>query len=405
MVLRCGTNMIYSVDDFDIEPFYQSVKADPFLRGFTDGVGRFHDLPTLDKTRLRALIQQNFDLGTEKKGVYLQRTSGTLEESVLIPVDPFENFRQREILIAKLKEERLVEPTDIFVNLFNYKHLYRSASLLDYILEHAGATSVGLGAITPDEYVVNFMRMLKVNGLVGSPSRINQLANYCKAQGLKFPIRKFLFGGEVLPDYFLSNIREQFGVEQIIGLYGAMEIGTFGYSDYSKWGNRYKILTDMIYAEIENPDGDGFGNLVITNKIKKRFPIVRFRLGDIGRLRKEGDVTWFEWKKRGDYGFRIQQTYVFQDMITPLVKDFGRYQIQLSLGERSRTKVRMVVSGSDIVPDKVAHLEAQLRKTIGIAESEYELEVVATSNESDFIMNSVSLKTPLLVDNRKTIRA
>lgn len=397
--------MLYSIDNFDIQSLYEELKDDPFLKGFTDGVRDFHDLPTLDKAGLRTLIQRNFDLGREKRGVYLQRTSGTLEESVLIPVDPFENFRQREILIGKLQEERLVEPTDIFVNLFNYKHLYRSASLLDYILEHAGATSVGLGAITLDEYVVNFMRILKVNGLVGSPSRINQLANYCKARGITFPIRKFLFGGEVLPDYFLANIREQFGVEQIIGLYGAMEIGTFGYSDYSKWGNRYKILTDMVYPEIENPDSDGFGHLVITNKIKRRFPIIRFRLGDIGRLRKENDATWFEWKKRGDYGFRVQQTYVFQDMITPLVRDFGRYQIQLSLGEGNRTKIRMVVAGGDVGPEKLAELEARLRRTIGIAESEYQLEVTPASSEGDFVMNPVSLKTPLLIDNRKQIRA
>lgn len=397
--------MFHAVDNFDIQTFYQKVKDDPFLRGYTDGVAFFHDLPSLDKPKLRALIQQNFNLGSEKKGVYLQRTSGTLEESILIPVDPFENFRQREILIARLQEERLVEPTDIFVNLFNYKHLYRSASLLDYILEHAGATSVGLGAITPDEYVANFMRMLKVNGLVGSPSRINQLANYYKAQGATFPIRKLLFGGEVLPDYFLSNIREQFGIEQIIGLYGAMEIGTFGYSDYSNWGNRYKILTDMVYAEIENPDDDGFGHLVLTNKIKTRFPIVRFRLGDIGRLSKEDGATWFEWKKRGDYGFRLQQTYIFQDMITPLVKDFGRYQIQLSLVDGNRTKVRMVVAGQGVDRDAVRRLESQLRKTIGIAESEYALEVVTAVNESDFVMNPVSLKTPLMVDHRKTIRS
>ena len=112
----------------------------------------------------------------ERSGVYLLRTGGTLSEALLVPIGIDENRTQRQAMADHLRAAGVFTPTTVAVNLFNYKHLYRSASIFDDLLERCDSTSIGLGAITPDEFVVNFCRLLGPDTVVGTPSRLYQLA-------------------------------------------------------------------------------------------------------------------------------------------------------------------------------------------------------------------------------------
>jgi phenylacetate-CoA ligase len=385
-----------------LNEFVEKVKGNPFLNGFIKNDSTYESLPIMDKTVLRQLIADNFKLQEEEKGVYLQRTGGTMSESLLIPVDPFENYKQRDILVAKLKAESLIEPRDICINLFNYKHLYRSASLLDYIIEHCEATSVGLGAITPDEFVYNFAVTLHANTLVGTPTRVLQFANYVLENGLNIKFRKFIFGGEVLTNQFLQTIKEVFGIEKIIGLYGAMEIGTFAYTDYLAYPGKYKLLDDLILVDVENPDELGFGNILITNKVKERFPVLKYRLGDVGRVYKENNETWFEWKKRGEYGFRLLQVYIFEEMLNPILNEFARYQIKISFNDLGKSKLEFLITPYQDKMVDFKKLEADLRVILTISKSEYEL-ILIKAEHHDYFVNPVSQKSPLLIDHRNKV--
>ncbi len=394
--------MSYQKNTDLLNEFVEKVKGNPFLKGFIKSDSTYESLPIMDKTVLRQLIGENFKLQEEQKGVYLQRTGGTMSESLLIPVDPFENYKQRDILVAKLKAESLIEPTDICINLFNYKHLYRSASLLDYIIEHCEATSLGLGAITPDEYVYNFASALHANTLVGTPTRILQFANYVQENGLKLKFRKFIFGGEVLSNQFLQTIKDVFGVEKIVGLYGAMEIGTFAYTDYSAYPGKYKLLDDLILVDVENPDEFGYGNILITNKVKERFPVLKYRLGDVGRVYLENNETWFEWKKRGEYGFRLLQVYIFEEMLNPVLNEFARYQIKLSLNDLGKSKLEFLITPFQDKSIDFEKLEADLRLILKISPTEYEL-ILIKAESGDYFVNPVSQKSPLLIDHRNMV--
>ena len=386
----------------NVEEHFLAVKDNPFLRGYADKYNSYRDLPVLDKEQLRKLIDHNFKIEEESRGVHLLRTGGTTGESLIIPIDPNENTYQRQLIVNALKREGLIEPTDICINLFNYKHLYRSASLTDHIIERAGATSVGLGAVTPDEYVMNFSRLLKANTIVGTPTRVLQLANYLKEVGQKFKFRKMIFAGEVLPEYFLRIIREQMGVEKIVGLYGALEIGTFAYCDYTSTPDKYKILDSMVNIDIEQEDKEGYGNMIITNLVKKRFPVIKYRLGNIVRLSEEDGKLCFEIKSRGAFGFRIKQNYVFENDIKPIVKECERYQIILSCNEQKKTRISVLVSGASIDNQKLHKVENDIREVIAIDPSQYDLDVIKAIDK-DYVINTVSMKSPVFVDERNKI--
>ena len=159
-----------------LDELWREVQDSPFLAGHADGCTRFADLPIIGRAELRALIERNFDLRRETTGVYLLRTGGTLAEALIVPLGIDENRQQRQAMADHLRRAGVFTPTTVAVNLFNYKHLYRSASIFDDLLERCDATSIGLGAITPDEFVVNFCRRLHPDTVVGTPSRLYQLA-------------------------------------------------------------------------------------------------------------------------------------------------------------------------------------------------------------------------------------
>ena len=127
-------------------------------------------------------------------------------------------------------------PTTVAVNLFNYKHLYRSASIFDDLLERCDSTSIGLGAITPDEFVVNFCRLLGPDTVVGTPSRLYQLAAHVSELGIDLRIPHAVFGGEVLSADYLDELRRGLGVERVHGVYASVENGSWGYCDLDRDG-------------------------------------------------------------------------------------------------------------------------------------------------------------------------
>ena len=332
----------------ELEQLFAEVRDSPFLAGHADRYEHFADLPVIGRAELRSLIERNFDLRRETSGVYLLRTGGTLSEALLVPIGIDENRRQRQAMADHLRAAGVFTPTTVGVNLFNYKHLYRSASIFDDLLERCDATSIGLGAITPDEFVVNFCRLLHPDIAVGTPSRLFQLALYVGAHGHEVAIPRVVFGGEVMSTDYLDEIRRSLGVQQVHGVYASVENGSWGYCDFLRDGPMYRIVEEIVHVEVEDPDDHGVGNLVVTNTIKRRFPVLRYRNGDRGRLVTRDGQRHVELEGRGQYTFRVDHRSMTETDFAPVVAGAAGYQIQLSLDadHRTRVDVLLVPAGS-----------------------------------------------------------
>ena len=102
-----------------------------------------------------------------------------------------------------------------------------------------------------------------------------------------------------------------------------------------------------MHVEVEDPDADGVGNLVVTNTIKRRFPVLRYRNGDRGRLVTVDGHLHVELAGRGSYTFRIDHRSMSEADFAPVVEGAAAYQIQLSLNAERRTRGRRAARGGD----------------------------------------------------------
>mgnify|MGYP006286126951 FL=1 len=394
----------------DLQAFFERVRNSPFLRGYADRVERFEDLPPLDRPELHALIERNFSLEDEPSGVFFAKTGGTLSNALIMPIDPEENHRQRRILAEVLNRRGIVGPRTVAVNLFNYKHLYRSAALVDEVLDYAGATSVGIGGITPDEYVVNFVRMFGANTIMGTPSRLARFATYVNEEDIDVRIPTVIFAGEALTEEREDILRTVLGAETIYGLYGAVEIGTWGTNDHNDSPHTYRILPEIAHVEVEDPDEDGFGNLLVTNVLKERFPVLRYRLGDVGRVFERDGAPHFEFRKRYRFNFRLCGEMLTELEFETVSASAEAWQLQLDHTPERVSRLTLLLVRTDMpaagpVADQYAaakrsELLAKLAADpLRLDTSAFETEVrVVGWNE--LATHPITTKTPLIVDRR-----
>lgn len=391
-----------------LERLFHHVRGSPFLTGHADGCEHFADLPIIGKAELRAIIERNFDLRHEAAadggGVYLLRTGGTLSEALIVPIGIEENRRQRQFMAAHLRAAGVFTPRTIAVNLFNYKHLYRSASIFDDLLERCGATSIGLGAITPDEFVVNFCRRLHPDTIVGTPSRLYQFAAHVGRYDAEVVIPRMVFGGEVMSADYLEEIRRSLGVREVHGVYASVENGSWGFCDFGHDGPEYRVVDEIVHVEIENPDEHGVGNIVVTNTIKRRFPVLRYRNGDRGRLIHRGRSVYVELEGRGEYTFRVDHRSMSEVDFAPVVDDVAGYQIQLSLNGRRRTRVDVLLIPHDDrppPPGTLDHRRRLLDDVFGVDIDEPVERDVRFVGRHELFTNPTTTKTPRVVDSRQ----
>ncbi len=384
-----------------VDAFFNAVKNNPFLKGHADGIPSFSQLPPLDKAALKTLIEQNFHPQEEEKGVFYNRTGGTLGEALFVPICPSENRRQRKLLAEHLLNAGILSPKTIGLNLFVYKNMYRPASIFDDVLDDAGATSIGVGDAIPDDFALKFIHQFGVNMLIGTPSRIFQFATYLLENHIHIEIPAILFSGELLPESYREVIERTLHTKNIYAVFGATEIGIWGYADYGKNGPLYKMIPEIGYMEIENPDKEGFGPIVITNVLKSRFPVLRYKNHDMARLIHKPDGLYFELKGRGEFVFRIGSSFLFEHDFKGVTKHADQYQIQLSYVGHLITKVTLLLV-KESVTDMDTYLKnntEELHKVLAKLNSEFVPEI-AVVKASELLTHPVTGKTPLLMDLR-----
>ena len=293
-------------------------------------------------------------------------------------------------------------PTTIAVNLFNYKHLYRSASIFDDFLERCDATSIGLGAITPDEFVVNFCHRLHPDTVVGTPSRLYQLAAHVSEAGVDLRLPRAVFGGEVMSAEYLTELRAALGLERLFGVYASVENGSWGYCDHDRDGPLYRVVEEIVHVEIEDPDEHGVGNLVVTNTMKRRFPVLRYRNGDRGRLVERDGHRYVDLAGRGAYTFRVNHRAMTEADFAPVVGGATNYQIQLSLTAERRTRVDVLVVPASA--PTAGELDAKRRSLATVLNGVDVDRDVRFVTPRELQTSPTTNKTPAVVDTRQATR-
>ena len=165
---------------------------------------------------------------------------------------------------------------------------------LHYGLEKLGATVVPFSSGNTERQL-SLMKDFKTEALVSTPSFALYMAETAIELGYDpadFGLKIGLFGGEPTSDAMREDIEKQWGLKATVN-YGLTEVVGPGIAGECQCGGGMHILEDTYYPEIIDPKtgevlAEGaIGELVLTPLCKEGFPVLRYRTGDITRLKAE----------------------------------------------------------------------------------------------------------------------
>lgn len=337
--------MIGSDDEALLSDCFARARQHRFYRDHFAGIDDHRAAPTVDKTVLQPHLDR-FTPGSESRGVYLVRSGGSTNTPLVFPVDIEENHAQRHALASALRADGMFDTGTVALNLFGYADLYRTAAIIDDLLERCGATSLPMSAHARYEDILAAAVRFAPSHLLGTPSKLQLFAEFLDAAGVRLEIPQLLYAGEPLPVSAAERFSHSFGTHDFFSLYGGAETGIWAWSDASREPGLFRILPQVV-VEVISPDLEGFGELAITNAYRRRFPVFRYLLGDVGRLVEQDGARLLELRGRNARSFLLAEQHFDLALFTPLTAGAEAFQIQLSREGRGGDRLDLLLVDPD----------------------------------------------------------
>ncbi len=352
-------------DEAVLRACFEAARAHPFHRDRYRGIVDWREAPAIDKRDLSPALQA-FSPHDEPRGVYLVRSGGSTQAPLIFPVDIAENHAQRAALAERLHDAGVFGPRTVALNVFGYSDLYRTAAILDDLLERCGSTALPLSAHARYEDMLAAALRFRPTHLLGTPSKLALFAHFLAARGQRLEIPQLLYGGEVLRDATRELLRDTLGARRIWSLYGGAETGIWAWCDATRRPGLFETLP-QVAVEVLDPDPDGYGTLALSNGFRRRFPLFRYRPGDVGRTIVVDGVRYLQLRGRDARSFQFDELTYDLDTVAALLEDPETFQIQLhtSPGGRDCVTLLLVADGADegLLARVLARLETLFRRS------------------------------------------
>lgn len=119
------------------------------------------------------------------------------------------------------------------------------------------------------------------NVLVSDPFWLGRLTEIAAACGRPGPMKLLVGGGEGITARARAEL-ERFWRAPVLMTYASTEAATIlGFECLERQG--YHINEFDFHMEIDRPDADGYGELVLTTAHRRVMPLIRYRTGDVAR--------------------------------------------------------------------------------------------------------------------------
>lgn len=385
-----------------LQEHFSIIKTSKLFKSIYKGIVNYEDAPILRKHELLDLLKNNFKLQEEHKGVYLVRSGGSSHKPLVFPVDIQENLSQRQLLANELTKTGIFTSKTIALNLFSYQAMYRTAAIFDDILERCEATTLPASNSASHELVYSIAQEFSPNIMLGTPSKLVLFSKYLECGNRELEIENVLFGGEFLLTSQKKIIEETFNTKQIYSLYGSAETGIWAWANYSKNPLHFHFLKEII-IEITDPNKEGFGNIVVTNLLRKRFPIFRYRMGDIGKVEIIDGIKTLILATREDNSFSLHADSYFLKDFEEILENIDRFQFQISLNSSVKTEIKVLLIKADVSQSEketfVQKITEGIHKHLECDPQSMVL-IVEFVNETDFYSDPTTSKSPKVIDFR-----
>lgn len=247
-------------------------------------------LPTTKKTDLRKNYPFGLFATSMRDVVRLHASSGTSGKSTVVgytpgDIDTWSNLMARNFTMVGLG------PEDVFQNAVNYG-LFTGGLGIHFGIERIGATAVPSGTGNT-RHQLEMMIDFGVTALHCTPSYALYLAETALEHDLVdlLSLRTGCFGAE---PWSVNTRRE---LEEVLGInaydsYGLSEMFGPGVAFECQEKDGLHIWDDHFLVEVLDRDGEIVapgerGELVLTSLTKEAMPLIRYRTGDITRVRED----------------------------------------------------------------------------------------------------------------------
>jgi phenylacetate-CoA ligase len=167
-------------DEAVMSACFEAAREHPFHRERLRGIADWRAAPAIDKCDLLPALRA-FSVHDEPLGVYLVRSGGSTQAPLIFPVDIGENHAQRAALAGRLREAGVFGPRTVALNVFGYADLYRTAAILDDLLERCAATALPLSAHARYEDMYAAALRFRPTHLLGTPSKLALFGHFLAA--------------------------------------------------------------------------------------------------------------------------------------------------------------------------------------------------------------------------------
>jgi len=271
-------------------PFYKRHFKDvPRIVSLED----FQKAPFLEKHHvLENTPPDSADLLTSKvqRGIYFA-SGGSTGQPKYVFYDQHEYDHTCRMLAYSLEAAGL-GGKDTIANLFVAGNLWSSWLSVEKAIAYTKAISVPVGSGLPLENITGYLEDFRVTAIIGLPSFLVKLAEYVKANPGKYKlcVKKIFYGGEYVGLEMVKFFKSVFpGVDVRSAGYATADAGVLGFQCPACVKGQHHLFAYSQFIEFVRQDtlepvkpGE-IGELVVTGLTKKHMPIIRYRVGDLGR--------------------------------------------------------------------------------------------------------------------------
>lgn len=182
-----------------------------------------------------------------------------------------------------------LSPSDRLGNLMMAGDLYGSFVSFDHVNCRLGLASFGFAGASKPETFVDMWRKFRLNAVEGIPSTLIPFLRRAKELEPRLRLEKVVYGGSPLASEDREWLEKALKARRVASLIGANDGGQIGYQCERLRGSLHHAVDDFNLLETVDergrPAGEGEpGRILITSLLKFAYPLIRYDIGDIGRI-------------------------------------------------------------------------------------------------------------------------
>lgn len=409
---RLGAKLRYLVRRARHTPYYRDLPA-------VSGLADLHRLPVLDKESLEAhSLPASRDLCSDAppSGEVLRSgaTAGEPRYIVYSRTDWSNMVREAIPLFYALG----VRPGDRLINALFGGSLYGGMITTVCEFSRMPIETYTTGQTITVDMLLMLCDRFSANVILGVPALIMPLLREAKDRRPDLRLEKVLYGATPMTESDKKWLRRHLGTEVISSVLAANDGAQLGYQCTELGGTLHHVTADYNIIEVVDEDGAPVpagepGHLLVTSLQKFEGPLIRYQIGDYGRIFAHdcacgvsGSVLEYLGRSDGLIRVKAREHLLYSDVLAALA-DFqvSQLQVEIITSDSKEIVVLRTESPLELDPDRVReHLVRTFEVLSDVARfDDKSLEfkfVVECHAEGDLPRNPTSGKIRPVIDRR-----